>query len=102
MGLPATEGTSNILAPGIPRVGKKQYLAVPAPGEALSQMGLDFEYRADSPIISSNNIANLPSPIPCLFELKKGLNLNYKKAKFSLMPKMYFGMPSLYLVLGLW
>jgi len=97
MGLSAAEGTSKIMAPGIAGVGEKQYPAVPAPGDTPTQMGLVFEHRADSPIISSNNIANLAAPIPSRFKLEKRLNLNYKKAKFSLMSKMYFDMPSLFL-----
>jgi len=96
--LPATKWTAKITTCCIPRMGEKYYVAVPAPSQAFSQVGLFFENRTNNPIIPRNIIANISASIPLRVELKKRLNLDYKKAKCLLMSLMYCGMPSLYLL----
>jgi hypothetical protein len=79
-------------------MSEKQYAAMPASGQASSQVGFFFENGADNPIILRNNAADLFSTVPVTNELKTGLYLYYKKAKCSLISLMYLGMPSLLLL----
>ena len=102
MSLSAAKGTAKVGTSGIAGVGEKKYLTVPAPGQALSQVGSVFQHRTKKPIILQDRTTSLFDKIPIRFELKKRLNLDYKKAKCLLMSLMYLGMPSLSLVIGLW
>ena len=97
MGITATEKTAQITTAYVPRMGEKQYVAMPALRQALSQVGLFFENTTNNPIILRNNTANLSFAVPIRNKLKKGVNLYYKKAKCSLMSLMYLGIPSLFL-----
>ena len=74
---------------------------MPASLQVFSQVGLFFENGTNNPIISRNNTANLVLSIPIRNELKKRLNLYYKKTRCSLMSLMYLGMPSLCLLFSL-
>ena len=95
---PATERAAKITAAYVPRIGEKQYVAMPALRQAFSQVGLFFENGSDNPVILRNNTANLFLAVPVTNKLKTGLYLYYKKAKCSLMSLMYLGMPSLCLL----
>jgi len=88
MGIPAAERTAKITAAGIPWVGEKQDLTMPASGQAFSQVGLLFEDGPDSPVVLRNNTANLFLAVPVRNELKTRLYLYYKKAKRSLISLM--------------
>jgi hypothetical protein len=93
--IPAAERTANINAAGIPWMGEKQDLTMPASGQVLSQMGLFLENGSNNPVILRNHTANLFLAVPVRNELKIGLELYYKKAKCSLISLMYLGIPSL-------
>ena len=93
--VPAAERTAKINTPCIPRMGKKQYVAVPASRKAFSQVRLVFKNKADNPIVLRNNTTDLFSTVPVTNELKTRLYPYYKKAKCSLISLMYLGMPSL-------
>ena len=73
-------------------------MAVPASRQTLSQVGLFFENRADSPIILSDDTADFFFAVPVRNKLEMRVQLCYKKAKCSLMSLMYLGMPSLLLL----
>ena len=96
--LPTAERTAKINTPCIPSMSEKQYAAMPASGQASSQVGFFFENGADNPIILPNNTADRFFAIPVTNELKIWLNLYYKKAKCSLISLMYVGIPSLFLL----
>lgn len=96
--IPTAERAAKIKTPCIPGMSEKQYAAVPASGQASSQVGFFFEKAADNPIILRNNTADLFSAVPVTNELKTGLYLYYKKAKCSLISLMYVGIPSLFLL----
>ena len=95
MSLPAAERAAKIIAACIPWMGEKQNLAMPAPCQAFSQVGLFFENRSNDPIILRNGTADLFLAVPVKSELKIRPYLYYKKAKCSLMSLMYLGIPSL-------
>jgi hypothetical protein len=97
VGIPTTEGTAQITATCVPRMGEKQYVAMPALRQAFSQVGIFFENGSDNPVILRNNTADLFLAVPVTNKLKTGLYLYYKKAKCSLMSLMYLGIPSLFL-----
>jgi len=98
VGIPAAERAAKIDAPCIAWVGEKQDLAMPASGQALSQMWLLFENIANNPVILCNDTADRFLAVPVRNELKTRLYLYYKKAKCSLMSLMYLGIPSLFLL----
>jgi len=97
--LPATERAAQISAAGIPWVGEKHNLTMPAPGQALSQLGIFLKNGSNNPVILSGDTAHLFLAVPARNELKIRLNPYYKKAKCSLMSLMYLGIPSLSLFL---
>jgi len=98
VGIPAAERAAKIAAAGIPWVGEKQDLAMPASDQAFSQVRLLSENTPNSPVIPRNDTPDLFLVVPVRNELKTRLYLYYKKAKCSLMSLMYLGIPSLSLV----
>jgi hypothetical protein len=66
----ATERTAQITAACIASMGEKQYVAMPASCQALSQAGLFFEKGSDNPIILRNDTADLFSTVPVTNKLK--------------------------------
>lgn len=95
--LTASKGTPQVLAACIWWIRKKIYLTVSASGQTLSKVGLLPQYRSNNPIIAGYQPSDFSFSVPVGRELKKNLNLYYKKAKFSLISLIYFGMPSSYL-----
>ena len=96
MRLPASKRTAQVVATGIGWIGKEINLTVPASGQTLAKVGLFLpQYRSNNSIIVYDQPSDFAFSVPVGYEVKKSLNLNYKKAKFSLMSLMYFGMPSL-------
>jgi len=71
VGLPTAKWTSQILTAGIPRMGEKKNPAMPALGQALSQVGIFFEDFAKGPIIPDGNFTNFTCPVPVRVKLKK-------------------------------
>ena len=102
MRLPASKRTAQIAATGIGWIRKEINLTVPASGQTLAKVGLFPQYRSNNSIIVDDQPSDFAYSVPVGYEVKKSLNLNYKKAKFSLMSLMYFGMPSLFLQMRLW
>jgi len=96
--LPATERAAQINAAGIPWVGEKQDLTMPASGQAFSQVGLFLENGSNNPVILGSDTADLFLAVPVTNKLKTRLDLYYKKAKCSLISLMYVGIPSLFLL----
>ena len=102
MDFSAPKGTSEVLSTSISGMGKKKDPTVPALSQTPSQVGFFLEHRMKKLIILYDKTTNPVAPIPIRFESKKRLNLDYKKAKCSLMSRMYSGMPSLSLIIRLW
>jgi hypothetical protein len=96
--LPTAKRTAQIIAAGIPWVGEKQDLTMPASSQAFFQMGLFFENGPDNPVILRNDTADFFLAVPVRNELKTRLDMYYKKAKCSLISLMYLGIPSLFLL----
>ena len=73
MSLPAAERTAQIIAPGVAWVGEKQDLAMPASGQAFSQLGLFLENGSNDPVILRSDTADLFLSVPVRNELKTRL-----------------------------
>lgn len=94
MSFPAAKGAAKIIPACIAGMGEKKYVAMPATGQALFEMGLFLQNRANNKIIANNKTAYVSIAVPARNKLKMALDLYYKKAKCSLMSLMYLGMPS--------
>jgi len=70
MALPAAEGTTQIAALRIARMGGKEYAAMPATLEAMAQLRLCPQGRPQKGVILSNQTAHLARPVPIGSELE--------------------------------
>ena len=84
MGLPATEGTAQVVPTGIARVGEEENTAVPAPGQALAQMRLGVQDRSQQHIILQHQGGYRALAVPVLPELKALRDPDCKRPKLSL------------------
>lgn len=84
VGLPAAEGTTQVVAAGIARMGEKENSAVPAPLQAGSQLRLGTSNRSQEQIILRHQAGYRTSPIPVGPKLKMLRNPDCKKPKLSL------------------
>ena len=82
--LPAAEGATQVMATGIARVGQKENAAVPAPGQAGSQVRLGPQHRSQQHIILQHQGGYRASAIPVRPELKMLRDPDCKKPKLSL------------------
>ena len=84
MSLPATERTTQIMTAGIARMGQEENAAVPAPGQAGSQMRLGPQDRSQQQVILQHQGGYRAGAIPVDPELKMLRDLGCKKPKLSL------------------
>ena len=84
VGLPATEGTAQVVPTGIARVGQEENAAVPAPGQAGAQMRLGPQYRPQEHVILQYQRGHRAPAVPVRPELKMLRDPNCKKPKLSL------------------
>jgi hypothetical protein len=84
VGFPAAEGATQVMPPGITRVGEKENAAMPAPGQAGSQERLGPQNRSQKLVILQDQGDHLAPAIPVRRELKMLLNPGCKKPKLSL------------------
>ena len=84
VGFPAPEGATQVMPPGIARVGEKENAAMPAPGQAGSQERLGSQNRSQKLVILQDQGDYLAPAIPVRRELKMLLNPGCKKPKLSL------------------
>jgi hypothetical protein len=80
----AAKGTAKILAPGVAGMREKENPAMPAPGQARSQVRPAFEYGSKLQVILPRQSADRAFPIPTRCELKMLCDLYFKKLKLSL------------------
>jgi len=87
MGLTATKRTTKVLtphsahvfAPGVARIGEKENPAMPASGQASSQVGLGFQDRSQKQIILQHQRTDPFPTVPVLAKLKMLLDPACKK-----------------------
>ncbi len=84
VGLPAAKGTTQVLPAGIARMGEQENTAVPAPGQAGSQVRLGAQHRSQEQIILQYQGGYRPPTIPVHPKLKMLRNPYCKKPKLSL------------------
>jgi hypothetical protein len=84
VGLPATEGTAQVVPTGIARVGQEENAAVPAPGQAGAQVRLGVQDRSQQHIIFLHQHGHRAGAIPIRPKLKMLRDPNCKKPKLSL------------------
>jgi hypothetical protein len=84
MGFPAAEGATQVMPPGIARVGEKENAAMPAPDPAGSQERLGTQNSSQKLVILQDQGDHLAPTIPVRRELKMLLNPGCKKPKLSL------------------
>jgi len=80
----ATKGTAKILAPGIAGMRDKENPAMPASGQASSQVRVAFENGSKLQVILPRQSGCRAFPIPTRGELKMLCDLYCKKPKLSL------------------
>jgi len=85
VGLPATEGTTHFIAlPDIARMSQKENAAMPAPGQAGTQLRLGPQNRSQQPIILKHQGRYGPLAIPVRPKLKMLCDRDCKKPKLPL------------------
>src|SRR5208283_2714987 len=85
VGLPATEGTTHLIAlPDIARMSQKENAAMPAPGQAGTQLRLGPQNRSQQPIILQRQRRHGPLAIPVRPKLKMFCDRACKKPKLPL------------------
>ena len=84
VGFPAAEGATQVMPPGIARVGEKENATMPAPGQAGSQERLGPQNRSQELVILQDHGDHRAPTIPVRRELKMPLNPGCKKTKLSL------------------
>jgi len=94
LGLAAAKGTINIASAGIAKIAKKNNATVPASLQACLEAGMLSYDATKFAHILSGNLSNPFLPIPVRFKLKKGLKLDDKKAKSSLVWLIRLDIPS--------
>ncbi len=82
--LPATEGTAQVVPTDIARVGQEENPAVPAPGQAGTQLRLGVQNRPQQHIIFLHQRGHRARAIPIRPKLKMLRDPNCKKPKLSL------------------
>lgn len=90
----ASKGTIDIASAGIAKIGQKDNAAVSASLQAWLEVGVLSDYATKLAHILSGYLSNLVFPIPVRFKLKKGLKLDDKKAKSSLVWLIKLDIPS--------
>jgi hypothetical protein len=84
MGLPAAERTTQVVAAGVARMGQEENAAVPAPGQAGSQVRLGPQHRSQQPIILQHQGGYRALAIPIGPKLEMLCDPDCKKPKLSL------------------
>ena len=84
MGLPAAEGTAQVVPAGIARVGQEENATVPAPGQAGTQMRLGPEHRSQQHVTLQYQGGYRASAVPVRPELKVLRDPDCKRPKLSL------------------
>ena len=84
VGFPAAEGATHIMAPGIARVGEEENAAMPAPGQAGTQIRLGSQNGSQQPVILQDQRGHRILAIPIGLELKMLGDLDCKKPKLPL------------------
>ena len=82
--LPAAKGTTQVVAAGIAWMGEQKNTAMPAPGQAGSQVRLGAQHGSQEQIILQYQGGYRPSTIPVHPKLKMLRNPYCKKPKLSL------------------
>jgi hypothetical protein len=94
VGVAASKGTIDIVSSSIAKIGQKENAAVLASLQTWLQAGMLSDHATKLAHILSGYPSNLLLPIPVRFELKKRLQLDYKKAKFLLVWLIKLDIPS--------
>ena len=84
MSFPAAKGTAQVVSPRIARMSEEKNAAVPAPGQAGTQVRLGSQHRSQQPVILQNQGGYSAPSIPIMLELKMLLDPICKKPKLRL------------------
>ena len=84
VGFPAAKGATQVMATGVARVGQEENPAVPAAGQAGSQVRLGVQHRSQQHIILQHQRGHRAPAIPIRPELKILRDPDCKKPKLSL------------------